>query len=470
MRKLTMLLLLALVPLSALAQNFETWVGKLKLPGAELTIVVNVKKDAKGKLTATLDSPDQNASGIPATKIASDAKKLSFAVDSLRASYDGKKSADGRTATGKFTQAGYVFDLTLKKVAKYVRETKLRPQTPKPPFPYDAEEVTVRNEAQGQTLAGTLTKPKGDGPFPAAVMITGSGPQDRDETIFGHKPFLVVADHLARQGIAILRLDDRGVGKSTGKKTDPTSADLATDVEAAVSYLRARKDIDPDKIGLIGHSEGGMIGPMVAAKDPGVAFVVMLAGTGVPGGEIIVAQQEAINLANGIGKEDAARGRAITQKIVDMVKKGETADKIGEYLSSLALAENNKLPKDKRQKPEAVKAAAKAQAAAFASAWMRYFIAYDPRPALEKLKCPVLVLSGSKDLQVLPSQNVPEIEKALKAGGNSRYKVVVFDGLNHLFQPCKTGSPSEYDKIETTFSPETLKVLGDWIKQTVGKS
>ncbi len=468
MKKILVMITLLVLALPSLAQNFETWVGKLKLGGAELTIVINVKKDAKGKLTATLDSPDQNANGIPATTIASDAKKLSFTVESLKASFAGKKSADGKSVTGKFKQAGYEFDLTMKKVAKYVKEVKLRPQTPKPPFPYDAEEVSVRNEAQDQTLAGTLTKPKGDGPFPAAVMITGSGAQDRDETILGHKPFMVIADYLARQGIAVLRMDDRGTAKSTGKKMDSTSADFALDIGSAVNYLKTRKDIDPAKIGVIGHSEGGLIGPMVAVNDPTVAFVVMLAGTGVPGGEIVIAQQEAINLANGMSKKDAELGTKATKAIMQMVKDGATVQMIEDYLVKTNEEENAKLPKNKQEKPENYKAAAKMGAAQFQSAWMKYFIVHDPRPTLSQVKCPVLVMNGAKDLQVLPNQNVPEIEKALKAGGNTRFKVVILPGLNHLFQPCKTGSPSEYDKIDITFSPDALKVIGDWIKETVG--
>lgn len=468
MRKLLLLFAFASLIVPALAKNYETWVGKLKLPGAELTIVINVNKDAKGKLTATLDSPDQKAFGIAANTIVSDAKKLSFTVDSLKAEYAGTKSKDGKSAVGKFKQAGMGFDLTLNKVAKYVPAVKKRPQTPRPPFPYDAEEVTVKNEAQDQTLAGTLTKPKGDGPFPAAVMITGSGSQDRDETILGHKPFLVIADYLARQGIAVLRLDDRGTAKSTGKKMDSTTADFALDIGSAVNYLKTRKDIDSAKIGIIGHSEGGVVGPMVAVNDPSVAFVVMLAGTGVTGGEVIIAQQEAINLASGMPKKEAELGTKATKAIVKMVCEGEPASKVEEYLIKINDEENAKLPKNKREKPETYRAIAKAQAAQFQSAWMRYFLVHDPRPTLSQVKCPVLVLNGSKDLQVLPSQNIGEIEKALKAGGNTRYKVVILPGLNHLFQPCKTGSPGEYDKIETTFSPDALKVVGDWIKETVG--
>jgi len=469
MRKFLFLFALLTMALSSLAQNLETWVGKLKLPGGELTIVVNVNKDAKGKLSATLDSPDQNANGFPATTITSDAKTLKFSVERLKANFEGKKAADGQSVTGKFKQAGYAFDLTLKKVAKYVKEVKVRPQTPKPPFPYYAEEVTVKNEAQDQTLAGTLTKPKGDGPFPAAVMITGSGSQDRDETILGHKPFLVIADYLARQGIAVLRLDDRWVGKSTGKRMDATSADFALDIESAVNYLKTRKDIDAQKIGVIGHSEGGLIGPMVAVNDPSVAFVVMLAGTGVPGGDIIIAQQEAINLASGVSKKDVEQTTKATKAVMDMIIRGEPNEKIVNYLASVNLAENSKLPKKQQKTPDAIKADAKIQAAQFANAWMKYFVVHDPRPTLSRVKCPVLVMNGSKDLQVLPTQNVPEIEKALKTGGNMHFKVVILPGLNHLFQPCKTGSPSEYDKIEITFSPDALKVVGDWIKEIVGK-
>ena len=351
----------------------------------------------------------------------------------------------------------------MKKTDK-VTEQK-RTQLPKAPFPYNPVEVGYENKESGNKLAGTLTEPKGDGPFTAVILITGSGAQDRDETLLGHKPFLVLADYLTRRGVAVLRVDDRGVGGSTGDHGKATSADFATDVKAGIDFLKTRKEIDPKRIGLMGHSEGGLIAPMVAAKYPDdVAFLVLLAGPGVPGDEILTEQSALIQKAMGRDPAAIEKSGISAKKLYAALRteKDEAAlkqrlDEISkEALAALSESERKDLGTDPA-------AALQAQLKLLQSPWFRYFLTYDPRPNLAKVKCPVLAINGERDLQVPPNQNLPEIEKALKAGGNASVTVRELPGLNHLFQTSKTGSPSEYAKIEETFAPAALEIVGDWI-------
>ncbi len=332
-----------------------------------------------------------------------------------------------------------------------------RPQEPKKPYPYDEEEVGYENKRDSVKLAGTLTLPRGKGPFPAALLITGSGPQDRNESLLGHKPFLVLADYLTRQGIAVLRVDDRGVGGSTGSVPDSTTENFAADVTAGIEFLKTRKEIDPKQIGLIGHSEGGLIAPMVAAQNGDVAFIVLMAGTGLTGEEILYLQGALILKASGASAEQLAKQRATQEgmfKILKEEKDPATAEKrLHEELS-------RNLTEEAKKKSEQAIAA---QIKRVNTPWFRYFLTLDPRPALRKVKCPVLALNGENDLQVPATENLREIEAALKAGGNKNITIVRLPKLNHLFQTSETGSLSEYAKIEETVAPVALKTIGDWI-------
>jgi uncharacterized protein len=327
-----------------------------------------------------------------------------------------------------------------------------RPQTPMPPFPYQAEDVAYANrKSPGVDLAGTLTLPSGKGPFPAVVLITGSGAQDRDETLVGHKPFLLLADALTRRGVAVLRVDDRGVGGSTGASPSNTSADFATDVEAGVAFLRSRPDIDGRRIGLLGHSEGGVIGPMVAQKDPSIAFVVMLAGPALPGREIIASQARDLALASGATAEAAQSIYQLQDHILQAV--------IGAPDDAALVQRVNEVMRTAGQRPPPP-----AQLQALGSPWYRYFITYDPAPALRSLKVPVLALVGSKDVQVPASANIPALKAAL--AGNRRAEVVELAGLNHLFQTAGSGSPAEYAAISETMAPSALGLIVDWVART----
>ena len=327
-----------------------------------------------------------------------------------------------------------------------------RPQEPRKPYPYREEEVSYASMEEGIKLAGTLTFPESGGPFPAVLLISGSGAQNRDEEIMGHKLFLVLADYLTRRGIAVLRVDDRGVGGSSAGLPTATTLNYVQDVLGGVSYLKSRKEINPRGIGLIGHSEGGIIAPLAASRSGDVAFIVLMAGSGVSGREIILEQIKLLGKAGGASEQQIAENIKYENMVFDILSEtpdNEAAEKrISEALSGY---------------PAGKDAVQGAQMKAALSQWFRHFINYHPRPALEKVKCPVLAIFGEKDLQVSPRQNLPEIESALVAGGNKDFKVVELPGLNHLFQTCKTGSVSEYGQIEETISPVALELVSGWI-------
>jgi len=445
------------------------WEGTLEAPGLKLKIVFHVT--AKGdQYSATMDSPDQGAMGIPVTETSFADSKLSFKIANLGASYEGQIDHASENIKGVFKQGPATIPLNL---SKAVGETSKpnRPQEPQKPFPYEEEDVKYDNpQAEGVTLAGTLTLPKGEGPFPAVILISGSGPQNRNEELMGHKPFMVLADHLTKQGIAVLRYDDRGVAKSTGDFASATSADFATDVEAGMAFLKSRKDIDAGKIGLMGHSEGGLIAPIVAAKSKDVAFAVLLAGPGVSGKEILLLQQKLIGKAGGASDDLLAMNQKINKRLFELIVKHEdNLPKAKEEIKKYMDTEIKRLS-------EADQAAMNAALANFdqtfqqvSSPWFRYFLAYDPAPTIQKMSCPVLAINGDKDLQVDAEQNLPAIEKALKKGGNKNYEIKTLSNMNHLFQTSTTGNPAEYAQLTETFSPIALNTVSEWLKKVLKK-
>jgi len=339
-----------------------------------------------------------------------------------------------------------------------------RPQDPRKPFPYKSEDVAYDGKQPGIRLAGTLTVPPGKKKrFPAVLLITGSGAQDRNEAILGHRPFLVLADYLTRRGIAVLRVDDRGVGGSMGASGNDTSASFAGDVEAGVEFLRHRANIDPARIGLLGHSEGGMIAPMVASKSSAVAFVVLMAAPGVKGEDLLVQQAALVAKSRGATDEMIALNRETQEQMFALLRQGKDYIATERELRAIwGEAKNKMTPEDIRVMgdPDVV---ARQQIRAVMSPWFRYFLAYDPRQALELTHCPVLALNGTLDLQVPAEQNLPAIETALRNGGNTDFTVRELPQLNHLFQTAQTGSPSEYATIQETLSPLALETMGDWI-------
>ena len=425
------------------------WEGKLTTPGGDLRLALVITKTPDGAYDGKMDSLDQGAFGLPLQEIKLDGKKVSFLLKMVNGSYEGTLNDSGTEISGQWKQGGIELPLVLKRVEKV--EHPKRPQEPVAPYPYSATDVTVDNTGANVKLACTLTAPPSAGPHPAVVLITGSGPQDRDESLMGHKPFLILSDHLTRKGIAALRCDDRGIGKSTGDFAAATTADFSTDTVAEVEFLKTRKEIDAKRIGLIGHSEGALIAPMVANRNPSIAFIVLMAGPAVPGDQIILEQMKAIVQASGAPA-------AVLEPQIAMEKK------VFEILRS----EPNNEAAAKKLEEALPPGAAKEQAKRATSAWFRYFIDYDPAPALQKLKVPVLALFGEKDLQVLPAQNLAPMEAAFKKSGNPKTTVKVLPGLNHLFQPAKTGSPSEYGKTEETMAPLALDTISGWIRTQTG--
>lgn len=423
------------------------WEGALGLPGGpSIRIVFRVAADG----ATVMDSPDQGARGIAATS-AREGSIVRFAVPVIGGRYEGVLSDDGRTVTGALTQGGVTLPLVLTRGAEAAGPE--RPQTPRPPFPYASEEVTIDNPAApGVSLAGTLTLPSGPGPHPAAILITGSGPQDRDETILDHKLFLVLADALTRRGVAVLRYDDRGVGASTGDFAAATSADFATDTRAVLDWLAARPGIDASRIGLIGHSEGGVVAPLVAL-DGGVAWMVLLAGPAVSGGDIIEAQVQLIAQAAGASIEQMAAGARLQAALMQAVR-DHAEDAAGAAAAIEALLVEAGHPP----------AQAAQTAAVMSSDWYRWFVVHDPAASLRAADMPILAIYGGKDLQVPADQNAPVLTAL-----NPRAEIRVFDAVNHLLQPADTGLPAEYGAIAVTIDPAVLEAVVDWTARRSGR-
>ncbi|WP_095643545.1 alpha/beta hydrolase family protein [Methanosarcina spelaei] len=442
------------------------WIGNLTVQGGlELRIVFNISTNPDGSISASMDSPDQGVSGIPVESVSYKNGNLNLGVKSIPGSFEGIYKENNETIEGEWKQAGSVFPLVLNRIEK-APETH-REQDPIKPYPYTEEEVVYENKEAGVKLAGTLSLPQSEGPFPAVILITGSGQQNRNEEIAGHRPFLVLSDYLTRQGIAVLRVDDRGIGGSTGNVSQDTTEDFAEDVLTGVEYLKSLKEIDPSRIGLIGHSEGGLIAPMVAVKSPDIAFIILMAAPGVTGEEILYMQSDRIARAEGASNETIAQNEALMRRMYSVVKEEKNNTAAEEELREILRTEIANTSEQKTESSGHSEAVIDAQVTALTSPWMRFFLTYDPRPTLMKVKCPVLAITGEKDLQVPPEENLRAIDDALKAGGNKDYIVKELQGLNHLFQTAKTGSLSEYAKIEETISPDALEIIGNWILEHI---
>jgi uncharacterized protein len=460
------LLFLAGVQLSA--QNMSdnkyitgSWLGKLSAGGASLRVVFNLSVTGTDSLIATLDSPDQGAKNIKLGLVTYDGSVIKISAPLLLGEYNGIIKND-TLIEGTWKQSGSEGPLNLSKLKGAF--TFVRPQEPQPPFPYTSEDVVFSNEKAGITLAGTLTLPAGSGPFPAVILITGSGAQNRNEELRGHKPFLVISDYLTRNGIAVLRYDDRGVGKSKGSMLNSTSADFAGDAEAAFQYLKKRKEIKTNYIGFAGHSEGGLIAPIVASTNKEVAFVISLAGMAVPGGKITDSQLFALGRLSGIDEKKIKKSIADNRKILNVLVK-ESDNKKAEVLMTELY---RKMMEKQKTSPEEIEKNLmrfKLTNNPSTFAWTRYYLMTDPADFWKKLRCPVLALNGEKDTQVNADENLGAIQKSLLSAGNKSFKIMKLPELNHLFQHCKTGLPTEYGDIEETFSQEVLKIMADWIHQ-----
>ena len=429
------------------------WEGAIAL--GELRIVIHVQH-ADGELSARVDVPDQGAR-LPADDARFDGERLALRVDAIGAAYSGTLDGSGSRLQGEWHQ-GVGIDLDLVKVEK--PSVRVRAQTPKPPFPYRAEEVRLPGGAVDVTLAGTLTVPEGRG-YPAVVLVSGSGPQDRDETVMGHQPFRVLADHLSRNGVAVLRYDDRGVGESTGEREQAVTADFAADAAAAVAYLRGRGDMDAARVGVIGHSEGGVVVARLAARDRGLSCGVMLAGPAVPGADVQQAQLREVLGAMWFVPDStvekvadlnaalypAARGPGTWEQ-----RRAEGRAIYREEFERFNFVERALL----RLQPEGT-----ALVNVVVSPWFAHFLDYDPGVDLAAARVPILALYGELDLQVPAHQSVPALEAIARDTG--RFDVRVLPGLNHLFQTAETGAPDEYPRIEETMAPAALSAIADWV-------
>lgn len=398
-----------LLSITVFAQNFTgSWTGIISAGGSSLHIVFNISQDAEGNTVCTMDSPDQSVKGIPAQIVFESSDSISIRISNLGIEYNGKFNGD--MICGVYSQLGLELDLDLKdeQIVYY------RPQNPLPPYPYTTEEIEFVNDEANATLSGTITYPVGyiqGKKVPVVVMVTGSGPQNRDSEIYEHKPFLIIADYLARNGYATLRYDDRCVGKSTGRFQAETTKEVAKDAALAVKYLRDTKKFS--KIGVLGHSEGGNVAFMLGA-DKLIDFAITMAGVGVQGDECLY--QQGIAIAKQSGQEYQF-----------------TKEQLREYLIGTM------------------------------SPWYEFFLDYDPASDISKTACPVLVMNGEKDLQVIASSNVEAIKGNLPK--NKKSQVKIYPGLNHLFQECTTGLPTEYINIEQTISPIVLEDIAAWLKQ-----
>ncbi len=457
--------------LSTSAHNISgIWSGKLATGSFHLTLAFHIDQQSDKTYSGKMDSPDQGVLGV-------DCDHVIITNDSVDIEVKPGIGMTGRlindtTISGSWNQGGKMLPFVVNKV-KQAPQIPSRPQTPKPPFKYNSEDVEYDNADKSVHFGATFTYPKGKGPFPTVILITGSGQQDRDETIFGHKSFAVIADYLSNRGIAVLRVDDRGIGKSTGDVVHATSADFADDVEVGLKYLKTRKEVDQKKMGMIGHSEGGLIASIVAARNPDIDFVIMLAGPGVKGSEIIIKQTHDIYISDGVPVEAVNAYCVIFKKILEdfmasddsaMVHKKVFADydawsrqQSKETLTALKINTDsngeNKIIHDFME--------------GFSSPWTNYFIKTDPQPFIEKFKCKVLALNGEKDLQVNADMNLKAIHDALSKSKSPSFETKELPGLNHLFQDCKKCTVPEYQELEETFSPAALEVMWKWTEKHV---
>ena len=453
------ILLLALAAVAGLAATdiTGTWNGMLDAGGQKLRIVFHISATEEG-LSATLDSPDQGAFGLPVAGAVFTDPRLELVLDAPPITYSGELK-DGMIV-GTFRQSGFSAPLDLQRET-LPKPVYIRPQEPKEPYGYRIEEVLFTNPEAGIELAGTLTLPQTERVFPVVVMISGSGAQNRDEELMGHKPFWVIADHLTRNGIAVLRYDDRGVGGSGGDASTGTTFDFASDALCAVRYLKTRPEFN--QIGLVGHSEGGIIAPIAASQSEDIDFIVLLAGTGIRGDKLLLAQEKLIYQASGMQEEEinqilevnaAAFGLALYTQDLTSFK-----TELGNYLKEKMDDGSIEIPAGMTYDE-----LYKLQMDSMTNPWMYEFIRLDPAQWLSKVICPVLALNGSKDLQVPAKYNFPAISEALEEAGNNDYTLRKYPGLNHLFQECETGHPDEYAKIEQTFAPTVLEEMTTWIK------
>lgn len=444
-----------------------TWEGKINV-GVQLRIVFNFK-DSAGNIIGTTDSPDQGIKGVACSNVIVRNDSLLLEVPDFKGKYAGKFKNDS-TITGKLIQ-GIGIDLTLVKVLKV--SALPRPQTPHQPYSYISRDVEYDNADKSVHYGATITIPKGKGPFPAVLLITGSGAQNRDEEIFEHKPFAVIADHLTKHGYIVMRVDDRSTGKTTGNFSGSTTADFAKDVNTSLNYLKNKKEVDVKHIGLIGHSEGGIIAPIVASQRNDISFIILLAAPGEKVSKLMEDQNIAILRSNGFTKEAAEDYGILFHNMIPVIIRAKNLGEATNNLNDVVGAWRNTTPKPIVMGTTGIindstqKIFVNAFASSLSTPWYKYFLQFDPGQYLTKLHCKVLALNGDKDLQVLSAPNLSAIKSALQKSRSPVYVVKEMPGLNHLFQHCKKCTVNEYGQLEETFSPEVLDIISEWLKKNV---
>jgi pimeloyl-ACP methyl ester carboxylesterase len=461
MKQLVSTVLVLFFSVSGFSQDISgKWSGFVEAGSGKPTIFNFLFEKISEKYSTLIDIPAMRVTSLKPQH--TDFKNGELTVDgsNIGFTYRGKYIENSQIIEGTFTEGLNEVRLNLKRSEIKMENTFKRPQEPVKPYPYKEEEVIFSNNEANVTISGTLTLPVTTGLYPVVILISGSGPQDRDETFYEHKPFLVLADYLTRQGIAVLRYDDRGAGKSTGNHSLATTKDFAFDVLSAIKYLKTRKDIDANKIGLIGHSEGGIIAPMVAHLDKSISFIVMLGATGIPGSEVSVYLAKTMR---GFPVQDEIAYEVAIRKAIKIASSNKDLIEIKKELrihyNETIVSMITPLFKTKADLENVIANLIEIRT----SPWNRYFYAYNPAKELEKVTCPVLALNGSKDTQVQARLNQEGIRNALAKGRNKDYTVKELSNLNHLFQECDTGDMNEYSKIEQTIAPFVLKQISEWI-------
>lgn len=432
------------------------WYGILRVQGMSMKLVFHIAETESG-YSATFDSPNEGVAGIPFSSVSLEDDHLVLSAVNIGATYDA--TFEHESLKGTWKQGANRLELNMSRTEQKITLPN-RPQEPVFPYPYHSEEVRFPNDEAGIELAGTLTLPKQGEKFPAVILISGSGPQDRDETFMTHKPFLVLADVLTKQGIAVLRYDDRGFGESTGNHASATSIDFATDAAAAVAFLQAHEKIDHEHIGLIGHSEGGLIAPIVAAGNDDIAFIVLLAGPGVPGLDIQKQQIQSLAPAMGLSPEQLEEEQNNIDQIAAIVREHNLGEEVAEKLTSFFLS---KMPEGNTFQGMPKDQFIRLQLAELNRPWYKYFIDHNPAEYLQNVDIPILAINGSRDVQVAP-ENLEYIREATLH--NHQVTITEYEGMNHLFQTCSSCLMSEYSTIETTISEVVLEDLSSWILET----
>lgn len=456
--------LLILSSLTAFSQDITgIWSGTLKTPAnTEITFIFSIENTDSG-LHSTMAVPTLGASNLKPQKTIFEGKELFIDASNLGMQYRGIMNDTTGQIAGIYEEGGMKLSLTLAKGMPELKNED-RMQTPKEPYPYHTEEVVFENSSANVNLAGTFSKPKGKGRFPVVILISGSGRHDRDGTMARHRPFLVLSDYLTKQGIAVLRFDDRGFGDSTGDFDQATTADFAQDVLSAVDYLKNRSDIDIENIGLIGHSEGGIIAPMVARQSEDISFIVCLAATGISGKELTVMQSKSLR---SFPVEDEESFEKNIRRAIDIILSDQNNELKRQSLRAHYESFWPTILRPLGAADENIKQFIDQEIEAALSPWKAFFLHHNPANDFSRLSIPVLSLMGDKDIQVDPSLNQSAIRNALVKGGNTSFKIITLEGVNHLIQSCDTGFVDEYSKIEETISPKAMQEISLWIETII---